>query len=89
MSDLAAVARFSRASLPTVILQVDHPIHKGHPNPAHGKFFFAGSIPGVCYDHARQGSKFYDTEQLAIDAALAAGVTRLQGVDCRKIVWQE
>ncbi len=73
--------------LPTVILLVNYPFHKGAPNDKHGKFFLAGSIPGACYDVARGGSKFYDTEQDAIDAALAAGATHLQGVDCRKIKW--
>jgi hypothetical protein len=87
MSDYAAFAKFATTKLPTAIQQINYPIHKGLPNPAHGKFIFVGSIPGVCYDHIKKCSFRYDTEQEAINAALEAGVTHLQGVDCRKIVW--
>ena len=62
--------------LPTVILD----------NEKTGKFFFAGAIPYACYDFEARRSMIYDTEQDAIDAAIAAGVDRLQGVDCRFIV---
>lgn len=74
-------------SFPTCVQQIDYPIHRGKPNPAHGKFFFVGSIPAACYDREKQQSKHYDTEQAAIEAALAAGATHIQGVDCRKVKW--
>ncbi len=85
MSELQSAMRFLSGTFPTCIQQVNYPIHKGQPNPAHGMFFFVGSIPGACYDHERRGSKFYPTEQAAIEAAIAGGATRLQGVDCRFI----
>jgi hypothetical protein len=74
---------------PTVIQKINCPTFRGQPNPEHERFYFAGSIPLACWDASREGSSHYDTEQEAIDAALAAGVTHLQGVDCRKIVWGE
>jgi hypothetical protein len=78
-----------RAAFTTAIQRVDYPIHQGKPNPAHGKFYFVGSIPGACYDAARNGgaggSKFYDSEPDAIRAAIAGGADRIQGTDCRFI----
>jgi hypothetical protein len=68
---------------PTCIQQVNYPMHKGVPNPKHGMFYFVGSIPGECYDHDKGHSFYYTTEQDAIDAAIAAGAERIQGVDCR------
>lgn len=65
---------------PTAIMQINYPTHKGQPNPAHGKFFFVGRIPGACVEDGK--SKKYDTEQDAIDAAIAGGATRIQRVDC-------
>jgi len=85
MSELQQAMRMLSGKFPTCIQQVDYPIHKGQPNPAHGKFFFVGSIPRDCYDFERGGSKFYATEQEAIDAALAAGAERIRGVDCRHV----
>ena len=70
----------------TAIQRINHPIHQGKPNQAHGKFFFVGSIPAECYDQSRNngrgGSKLYDTEQDAINAAIKAGATRIQRSDC-------
>jgi hypothetical protein len=83
--ELAQVANLLSGRFSTVILQVNYPIHKGQPNPKHGMFFFAGSIPAACYDQVEHHSLYYATEQDAIDAALAAGAERLQGVDCRRI----
>lgn len=82
MSDLANTMKMLGGRFPTAIQQVDYPIHQGRPNPAHGKFYFVGSIPGACYDHERRGSKFYDTEAEAIAAAQAAGAERIQRKDC-------
>jgi hypothetical protein len=56
-------------------------MHKGNPNPAHGKFYFVGSVPGGCYDEDSGRSKVYDTEADAISAALAAGAVRIQKSD--------
>ena len=85
MTDMQNALRMLSGKFPTCIQQVNYPIHQGKPNPAHGKFFFVGSIPAECYDLERGRSKFYATEQEAIDAALAAGAERVQGVDCRWI----
>ena len=85
MSELQRAMGILGGKFPTCIQQVNHPIHKGRPNPAHGQYFFVGAIPAACYDEKRNGSKFYATEQEAIDAALNAGAERLQGADCRWI----
>lgn len=73
----------------TAVQQINHPVHKGHPNPAHGMFFFVGSIPAACYDQSRNGgrggSKLYPTEDAAIQDAIANGATYIQGADCRRI----
>jgi hypothetical protein len=82
-SELGTVAQLLNSRFPTCVMQVNYPIHKGQPNPRHGKFFFVGSIPAGCYDFERNGSKFYDSEAEAIAAADAAGAERIQGVDCR------
>ena len=81
MSELSAAVRLTSSRFPTCVQKVDYPFHQGKPNSKHGKFFFVGAIPSACYDPERQGSKFYDTEQAAIDAAIAAGAERIQGVD--------
>ena len=86
MSDLATAVRLVNSKFPTCIQQVNYPIHLGKPNPAHGKFYFVGSIPAACYDFEKRTSKKYDTEQKATDAAIAAGADRIQGVDCRFIL---
>ena len=83
--ELVAAHHILRGNFSTAIQQVNYPIHKGQPNPKHGMFFFVGSIPAACYDSERGGSMFYATEQDAIDAAIAAGAERIQGVDCRRI----
>ena len=71
----------------TCVQKVNYPVHQGKPNPAHGKFFFVGCIPLGCYDPLRNsgigGSKLYETEQMAISAAIAAGATRIQNVNCQ------
>lgn len=84
MSELAQAGQmFSGSSnYPTCVLQINYPVHQGRPNPSHGKFFFAGSIPAACYDFDNQRSRIYDTEQQAIDAAIAAGAERIQNVKC-------
>ena len=69
----------------TAIMQINHPTHRGRPNPSHGKFFFVGSVPSSCYDHDRGKSLIYDTEQQAVEAATAGGAVYLQGADCRVI----
>jgi hypothetical protein len=86
MSELQNAMRMLSAKFPTVIMQVNYPIHKGKPNPAHGLFFFVGSIPAACYNHEEKHSYYYQTEQDAIDAAIAAGAERIQGVDCRRVL---
>ena len=84
MSELASF--MTRGAYSTAIMRVNYPIHQGKPNPAHGKYFFVGSILAACYDQSRNngrgGSKFYETEQDAINAAIEAGATRIQKTDC-------
>ena len=67
---------------PTAIQRINYPIHKGKPNPAHGKYYFVGSIPISCYDESSRRSKHYDTEAEAIQAAIEGGATRIQRADC-------
>ena len=69
-------------SYPTAIHQVNFPLYHGRPNPVHGKFYLVGSIPIDCYDSEKKHSKYYDTEQDAIDAAIIAGAVRIQRCDC-------
>ena len=85
MSEMQNAMRMLSGKFSTCIQQVNYPIHKGEPNPSHGRFFFVGSIPSACYDQDAKRSLMYDSEQAAIDAALAAGAERVQGVDCRRI----
>ena len=85
MSEMQTAMRFVQGTFPTCIQQVNYPLHKGRPNPKHGLFYFVGRIPLACYDGDAQRSRYYATEQEAIDAAVAAGAERLQGVDCRWI----
>lgn len=81
---LNAAQRYS-----TAVLQINYPVHNGRPNPAHGMFFFAGSIPTGCWDASRNngrgGSKLYPSEDAAIRDAIANGSTYVQGVGGRKI----
>ena len=86
VGELGAAMRMLQGGFPTCIMQVDYPIHKGQPNPKHGKFYMVGSIPGACYDVATNHSFYYDTEQEAIDAAINAGATRIQDTKCRFVV---
>ena len=72
----------SGAKLTTGVQRINHPVHNGRPNPAHGKFYIVGSIPAACYDATRRGSHLYDTEADAIAAIQAAGVSRIQRCDC-------
>ena len=57
--------------------------HQGKPNPSHGKYYFVGRIPAACYDQEKKCSKTYDTEELAIQAAIDAGATRIQDSHCK------
>lgn len=83
MGELAHAMRgILSGGLPTAIQRINYPIHKGAPNRAHGKYYFVGSIPAACFDQTTQRSMKYDTEQQAIDAAKAAGATRIQRCDC-------
>lgn len=70
------------AQLSTAVLRINRPIHRGQPNPAHGKFFLVGSVPAACYDASRGASHIYETEDAAIDAAFSAGATDIQRTDC-------
>lgn len=83
MNLLTAVATGQRFS--SAVMQINYPVHKGAPNPAHGEFHVRGSIPAPCYNEARSESFLYDTEDAAIRALIAAGSTYIQGADCRKI----
>jgi len=82
MTEMQGAMRLLRGGFPAAIQQIDYPIHKGAPNPAHGKYYFVGRIPGACYDLEKKRSRHYDTEADAIAAAQAAGATRIQRVDC-------
>ena len=75
MNEVASVVRMLRL-MPTAILRVDYPIHKGKPNPIHGKYHLVGSVPAECH------KVYYETEDAAILAAQAAGATHIQRVDC-------
>ena len=77
--ELIYAMKILKGGLPTAIQKVDYPIHKGLPNPKHGKYYFRGHIPVDCV------GKYYDTEAEAIQAAFDAGIEKLQGVDCRWI----
>lgn len=66
-----------KGKLATAIQKIDYPIHKGKPNPSHGKFYFVGSVPINL-----NGLKF-DTETEAIEAARKEGVERLQDHKCK------
>lgn len=81
-SELGSAMQICTAKFPTCVQQINYPVHNGKPNPTHGKFIFVGSIPGACYDRDKHSSLKYDTEQEAIDAAIAAGATRIQRTDC-------
>lgn len=76
------MALFGGGAFSSAVQRINYPMHKGAPNPAHGKFFIVGSIPLACYDEAKGRSKHYDSEQEAIDALIAAGADRIQRVDC-------
>lgn len=80
MSEMLHAMRLLSAKFPTCVQRVNYPVHQGRPNPAHGKFFFVGSVPGACMENGR--SKHYDTEEDAIAAAQAAGAERIQRCDC-------
>lgn len=82
MTELAQVGHLLGGKFSTAIQRINYPTHKGKPNPSHGKYYFVGSIPSVCYDFETGRSKKYDTEEQAIAAAIVAGATRIQRVDC-------
>ena len=89
MNETQSALRMLAGEFPTCVQQVNYPIHKGKPNPAHGKFFLVGSIPFDCTverptlgDINGRASKHYNSEQEAIDAAIAAGAVRIQRCDC-------
>lgn len=75
-------ALMTGAQFTTAVLRINYPMHQGKPNPAHGLFFFAGSIPAGCYDVDTGRSHRYPTEDAAIAAAFAAGATHVQRCDC-------
>ena len=75
MNEVASVLRLL-GRMPTAILRVDYPIHKGKPNPIHGKYHLVGSVPAACH------KVYYDTEAEAIAAAQAAGAVRIQRANC-------
>ena len=83
MNELAQVisAKFS-----TAIQRINYPIHRGQPNPAHGKYFIVGSIPAACYDQSRNdghgGSMLFGSEAECAAAIEAAGVERYQLCNC-------
>lgn len=76
MSELTNAIAMLNCKFPTAIQKVNHPIHKGQPNPVHGKFYFVGSVPVACH------KVYYDTEAEAIQAAIDNGATRIQRNDC-------
>lgn len=79
----SAMRVIMQGNFPTCVSgPINMPIYKGQPNPCHGKYFFVGSIPAACYDQEKRSSLKYDTEQDAINAAIAAGATRIQRCDC-------
>lgn len=90
MTEMQQAFRLLAGECSTGIQQVNYPIHKGLPNPKHGKFFFVGSIPENCYDaeynngpfSPKGKSRFYDTQEEAIAAAKAGGAKRIQRTDC-------
>jgi hypothetical protein len=89
MNLLAAAIAPNAPRFSSAVQQINHPVHQGRPNPAHGMFFIVGSIPDACYDESRNGgrggSMLYPSEQAAIEALQAAGAPVIQGVDCRVI----
>lgn len=89
MNLLAASIAPNAPRFSSAVQQINYPIHRGAPNPAHGKFFIVGSIPAACWDPARNdgrgGSCLYDSESDAIAALQAAGAECIQGADCRVI----
>lgn len=79
MGEIANAMRLLQGGLPTVVTR--------YPS---GKFGFVGSIPMECTKRIgglfpQNVSQVYETEQDAINAAFAAGVSKLQGADCRWI----
>jgi hypothetical protein len=80
MAGMTPLGHILRGNFSTCVQRIDYPIHRGAPNPAHGKFYFVGSIPVECTHEGK--SKHYDTEADAIASAIAAGAKRIQRVDC-------
>ena len=71
----------------TAIQRVNYPEGKRH-----GKFFIVGTIPATCYDHDRNGSRFYENELDALQAILddpwiAENPSHtIQRADCSKVI---
>jgi hypothetical protein len=71
----------------TAIQCVNYPEGKRH-----GQFFIVGKIPATCYDHDRNGSKFYETELDALQDILddpwifANPFHTIQRANCSKVV---
>lgn len=65
-----------KGKLSTGIQQVNYPIHKGKPNPVHGKYYLVGSVPVECHE------KYYDSEGEAIKAAMVNGAKIIQNTKC-------
>lgn len=76
MSEMMHALRLLRSEFPSAILRIDYPIHKGAPNPSHGKYHVVGRVPAACH-----GVK-YTTEEECIAALIANGATRIQRTDC-------
>ena len=89
MTEMQGALSLLRGEFPTCVQgPIDYPIHQGKPNPSHGKYYFVGRIPGACYDQEKKCSKKYDTEELAIQAAIDAGATRIQDSHCKFVLGQ-
>lgn len=78
--------KMGHSMYPTCIQQINYPVHNGKPNPAHGKFSMVGAVPAGCYDFEAGHSKFYETEQAAIDDAVKHGATRIQNTKCEFVL---
>ena len=82
MSEMTQALRMLSAEMPTCIQRIKNP-----GTPYDGLYFMVGRIPYDCTKESGgllpgRKSKHYQTEQEAIDAAIAAGATRIQRADC-------
>lgn len=75
------------ATYSTAIQKVNYPEGKRHK-----WFFIVGTIPLTCYDHDRNGSRFYETELDALQAILDDPWIQenpshpIQRADCSKVI---